>query len=86
MSLRLVYKSLIWCRRCQPILQVNYKLLPETHRREKSAGARSIHNSFYIVESHSEPFLTDNHGIFVDDFFGFRFTDKIEKELEYEDN
>jgi len=60
------------------MLRVNYKILPNRKQKEKSVGARSVHNSFYIVESHFKPNLSDSHGIFVDDYFGFGFSGKCE--------
>lgn len=56
------------------MLQINYKILPGNKRKEKNIGARSVHNSFYIVESHFEPNLSDSHGIFVDDYFGMNIS------------
>lgn len=61
------------------MLQVNYRILPKTNYRMKNVATKSKHNSFYDLESHFEPFLTDNHGIFVDDFFGFCFTNEDRK-------
>ena len=56
------------------MLKVNYKLLQGNQRKKKSIGVKSLHNSFYIRESHFEPNLTESHGIFVDDLFGFKFS------------
>ena len=58
------------------MLQVNYKILPKRKQSEKSIGVRSVHNSFYIEESHFEPNLSESHGIFVDDYFGFHFSNE----------
>lgn len=57
------------------MLKVNYKILKNINQ-NKSIGVRSIHNSFYIIESHYEPNLSDSHGIFIDDYFGFRFSNE----------
>lgn len=58
------------------MLRVNYKILPKRQRREKSIGARSVHNSFYTAESHHEPNLSEYHGDYADDYFGLRFFDE----------
>lgn len=56
--------------------KVNYKLLPKQHKRKLSVGAQSVRNSFYEPESHYEPYLTEYHGVYVENHFGIRFTDE----------
>lgn len=58
------------------MIQVNYKLLPKKQKQERSVGAKSVLNSFYILESHHEPYLTECNEVYVDDFFGLRFSDE----------
>lgn len=55
--------------------EVDYKLLPRKHKRKLSVVARSVSNSFYEPESHHEPYLTECHGVFVENPFGLRFLD-----------
>ena len=60
------------------MLQVNYDILPKRKQSEKRILVRSVHNSFYIEESHYEPNLSDDHGIFIDDYFGFQFSNEYD--------
>lgn len=56
--------------------KVNYDLLPKRHKRKVSDGFRSVSNSFYEPESHHGPYLTEYHGVYVENPFGLRFSEE----------
>lgn len=66
------------------MLQVNYRLLLNKYN-QKSDKTKVKHNSFYVEESHYPLNLSESHGIFVDDYFGFRFTNN-NNNIEYKKN
>lgn len=54
--------------------KVNYNLLPKRHKKKVSDGVRSVRNSFYEPESHHGPYLTEYHGVYVENHFGIPFS------------